>query len=137
MSKGAADEAARARQEQLHGRPPGSGMRAVCAFLPGYAARLNGPPSASVTSGHAGPGRSLPSPYLEGIVQDEARQSISGARISIEPRRLDLVYPATTSNLDGRFRAGPLSPGMNQVTVSAPGHHRYRGCSAGRRCGTG
>ncbi|GEL71375.1 hypothetical protein MVI01_31590 [Myxococcus virescens] len=63
-----------------------------------------------------------PAPYLEGIVQDEARQSIPGARISIEPQRLDIVYPTTTSNLDGRFRAGPLSPGMNQVTVSAPGH---------------
>ncbi|WNZ60212.1 carboxypeptidase regulatory-like domain-containing protein [Myxococcus sp. MxC21-1] len=63
-----------------------------------------------------------PAPHFEGIVQDEARQPIPGARVSVVPERLDIDYPVTTTNLDGRFRLGPFGPDMNQVEVSAPGH---------------
>ncbi|WP_021781529.1 carboxypeptidase-like regulatory domain-containing protein [Myxococcus hansupus] len=63
-----------------------------------------------------------PAPFLEGVVRDEARQSISGANISWVPQRLGGIYPATTTTLDGRFRLGPLGPDKNQITVSAPGY---------------
>ncbi|MFP2957120.1 carboxypeptidase regulatory-like domain-containing protein [Myxococcus sp. 1LA] len=63
-----------------------------------------------------------PALVFEGRVQDEAQQSIAGAHVSAEFRRRDIVPPATTTNLDGRFRLGPLGPDISWVKVSAPGY---------------
>ncbi|WP_237079879.1 carboxypeptidase-like regulatory domain-containing protein [Myxococcus xanthus] len=63
-----------------------------------------------------------PAPYLEGLVQDEARQPVSGARVSAIIKRHGSSHPDAESGLDGRFRLGPLGPDTHDFMVSAPGY---------------
>jgi Carboxypeptidase regulatory-like domain/PDZ domain len=66
---------------------------------------------------------------VSGVVIDRAtRKPLAGARVSVEgaldsEQTFAPVSSGTTTNADGRFELGGLSPGLHSIQIAAEGHH--------------
>ncbi|MFP2927003.1 collagen binding domain-containing protein [Pyxidicoccus sp. 3LG] len=65
---------------------------------------------------------------VEGLVSDDARRPVAGARVTLSPEGDSVTVLETVTGADGRYRVGPVEPG--------PGSSRWgpTGTSTRRRC---
>lgn len=60
--------------------------------------------------------------HVEGTVSDDSGHPVAGARLELTTNRAHTTEVSATTGADGRYRAGPVEPGVWSFTVTAPGY---------------
>ncbi|QSQ21282.1 carboxypeptidase regulatory-like domain-containing protein [Pyxidicoccus parkwayensis] len=60
--------------------------------------------------------------HVEGTVSDDSRRPVAGARLTLMQTKAESTSLHAVTGSDGRYRAGPVEPGVWLFDVSAPGY---------------